>query len=85
MRKWLGLTAATLMLLAISVPTFAATHEVVVKNFSFDPKDITIQTGDTVRWVWDSGSHTVTSGTGPADPESGNLFNELSTSGNPTF
>jgi plastocyanin len=44
----------------------AQTHEVRVgpagEPFSFDPANLTIQVGDTVRWIWDSPSHTVTSG-----------------------
>ncbi|MGE5681421.1 MAG: T9SS type A sorting domain-containing protein [Bacillota bacterium] len=32
-----------------------------VANFSFTPKDITITAGDTVTFVWISGSHTTTS------------------------
>jgi plastocyanin len=40
----------------------AATVEVQVENFQFSPAAISIQTGDTVRWTWISGSHSVTSG-----------------------
>jgi glucose/arabinose dehydrogenase/plastocyanin len=40
----------------------AGAHEVIVRNFEFDPPAITVQPGDTVRWVWESGFHTATSG-----------------------
>jgi glucose/arabinose dehydrogenase/plastocyanin len=40
----------------------AATVEVQVDNFSFTPQTVNIKVGDTVRWVWNEGSHTVTSG-----------------------
>jgi plastocyanin len=41
----------------------------------FDPDEITIVVGDTIRFVATSGDHTVTSGTGAQDPNSGRLFN----------
>ncbi len=41
--------------------------------------DLTIQTGDTVRWTWISGFHNVVSGL-PGDGDAGDLF----TSGPPT-
>jgi plastocyanin len=33
----------------------------------FSPDTLTIRAGDTVRWVWQAGGHTVTSGTQAAD------------------
>lgn len=41
--------------------------------------DLTIHTGDTVRWTWVSGFHNVVSGL-PSDPDAGDLFS----SGGPT-
>lgn len=35
--------------------------------FSFSAESISIQTGETVEWVWDSSDHTVTSGNGTPD------------------
>jgi plastocyanin len=32
-------------------------------TFSFDPSSVTINQGDTVRWIWDSTHHSTTSGT----------------------
>src|SRR5690349_13661142 len=51
---------------AASLATQAATTTVVFNNFSFVPKSVTIQAGDTVVWNNAGGSHTVT-GDG-ADP-----------------
>lgn len=35
-------------------------------NLVFSPATATLHAGDTVKWVWQSGGHTVTSGTGCA-------------------
>jgi plastocyanin len=34
-----------------------------VGNFYYNPKTVTVKVGDTVQWIWDGGTHTVTSGT----------------------
>lgn len=41
--------------------TAAAT--IHVGNFYYKPKTVTVKVGDTVEWIWDGGTHTVTSGT----------------------
>jgi plastocyanin len=47
----------------------------------FQPSSVTIQPGDTVKWVWDEDNHTVTSGNTDDDiPKADGLFN----SGNKT-
>lgn len=38
------------------------THDVDLSGFLFIPADITIETGDTVHWIWVSGTHNVESG-----------------------
>lgn len=38
----------------------ATTHEVTVRNFVFEPPELTIEAGDTVRWTVISGRHSVT-------------------------
>ncbi|MBL8863234.1 MAG: hypothetical protein JNK02_14655 [Planctomycetes bacterium] len=43
----------------------AAAEVVVVRQFGFyySPREVVVNVGDTVRWEWTSGSHTVTEGT----------------------
>lgn len=43
--------------------TPGATHVVAVSNFAYEPAKLKIAVGDTVRWVWSDGTHTVTEGT----------------------
>jgi plastocyanin len=61
---------ALVMALLTIVPqinVFATKHVVTVQNFSFSPSSISnVQLGDTIRWVWASGTHTTTSTTIPA-------------------
>jgi len=38
-------------------------HDVNQTGFTFTPQVVTITAGDSVRWLWSGGSHTVTSGT----------------------
>jgi plastocyanin len=42
----------------------ATVHTVSVASFSFTPANVTVNAGDTVRWVLASGIHTSTSSTG---------------------
>lgn len=44
---------------------FAVKHTVNVQNYSFNPANLNVQVGDTIRWVWVNGSHTTTSTTIP--------------------
>lgn len=67
-------TMVIAMLLLVAVGATAATHTVTQSGVSFSPAEITITVGDTVEWVWTSGFHTVTNGTGAADPNAGTLF-----------
>lgn len=46
--------------------TYAVKHIVHVGNFYFNPSSLNVSVGDTVRWQWDAGSHTTTSGVIPA-------------------
>ena len=57
---------------ARSVP--ADTLTVSQVGITFSPANITINQGDTIRWVWATGIHTVTSGGGGAVPTAGDLF-----------
>ena len=67
MRKFLLLS-----LLALSGASFAqTTHVVTVASNSFTPGIVTVEVGDTVRWVNTQGSHNVngTQGAYPTNPE----------------
>jgi plastocyanin len=52
----------------------AETHEVIVTSAGFEPSELTVRKGDTVRWIWDSGTHTVTSGKAPDEEDAGKLL-----------
>ena len=78
-----GLIAVALALAVVGFAQ-AETHVVTVRNFA-DLANLTITEGDVVRWEWESGGHTVTSGTGPSDPNAGELFNAPMNSSNQVF
>jgi len=62
MKKNLLLLAA---MFCMAMHSFATTHTVTVADFSFTPNSVTVNLGDTVKWVWASGTHTTTSITVP--------------------
>jgi plastocyanin len=69
MKKVIYPIATVIFLLTIvsHFQVFATKHIVNVQNFSFSPANISnVQLGDTIRWVWISGTHTTTSTTIPA-------------------
>jgi plastocyanin len=39
----------------------ATIHTIVVQNYSFAPNILTVDVGDTIEWMWESGTHTTTS------------------------
>lgn len=80
-RGFMTLTLGVVFALAATT-AMATTHQVNQVGFTFDPDDITINVGDTVEWVWANNSHTVTNGTGPADPNVGTLFDDPLDAGN---
>ncbi len=60
-----------LLLLLFSVFVFifntnATTHTITAADFTFSPATITINLGDTIKWVLSAGTHTTTSETIPA-------------------
>ena len=69
--------------LVLSATANAAVHEVMQVGISFVPQDIVVAPGDTVRWVWSGGSHTVTSGDPVACSADGVFFNQSLNSANP--
>ena len=54
------LTLVLMIALLPIVGNAQVTHVVTQVGTSFSPANITIETGDTVRWEWTSGIHTVT-------------------------
>ena len=46
-----------------SVASGGFTHVVQQVGFTFVPADITVRAGSTIEWHWESGAHTITSGT----------------------
>jgi plastocyanin len=81
----LASTAAAVLAIVLVVPASATVHVIDQIITSFVPDDITIVQGDTVRWVHHSQAHTVTSGTGSADPNVGDLFDAPLDLTHPTF
>jgi plastocyanin len=72
--KALQLSALLCCLLVLPLAAQATTYLVQQVVSTFDPQEVTIAVGDSVRWQWNDGIHTVTSGTGPSDPSAGSLF-----------
>ena len=62
-----------LLTIAIFSPILlqATTHEVIVSNGNFTPKDIIIKAGDTIKWMQIEGTHNVNGSqdTYPDNPE----------------
>lgn len=81
MKSVLGL----FVILSLATELLGGVTTVNQSSFSFAPANITIEEGDTVKWVWSSGLHTVTSGTNPSDTEAGSLFDAPLSLSNPTF
>ncbi len=50
--------------LGLVIPSYGqTTHDVTLSGGSFNPANLSIQLGDTVHWIWTSGTHSVESGT----------------------
>ena len=74
---------AALVLSAAASSAYAYTHVVTQSGNTFTPATIDVAPGDTVRWVWTSGVHTVTSGASCA--YDGLYFDAPLSSSNPSF
>ncbi len=85
MRKATSIALSLLLIVAVAPSAVAETFIVSAGTISFMPKELTIHEGDTVRWVRAIGTHTVTSGTGSADPDAGKLFNAGLSTADPLF
>lgn len=81
MKSRTSLMLTTLLMLGLLGSAQAATHTVTQTGLTFVPANLTIETGDTVEWVWTAGFHTVTNGLSPSDPDVGTLFDESLNSG----
>ena len=65
--KSLRRISSTLFFLFVLTGIHAATYTVNVSNFAFSPSSLpNVFVGDTIKWVWVSGSHTTTSVSVPA-------------------
>ena len=72
-----SLIAVVFLVFATSTSQAQTTHDVAVgPGFDFAPDSITIDAGDSIRWIWAGGLHNVESGTG--------TFDGRFTSGSPT-
>ncbi|MCZ6794388.1 MAG: plastocyanin/azurin family copper-binding protein [Planctomycetota bacterium] len=69
------------VLLLVGVVTSVGAAERVIEYFTsaFIPQTIVAELGDTVTWVRVRAEHTVTSGSGPDDPQAGARFDVLLT------
>jgi plastocyanin len=73
--------------ITVEIPApVAQRHDVIVRDFEFDPAQLSIDVGDTVCWTWESGVHTTTSGSG-SNPvfNPGALWSEPISAGTPEF
>jgi plastocyanin len=73
-----------LSLIVAAGPSFAAVTQVNVASFAFAPRAVTVSVGDTVKWVWQNGTHTATSGDTTACTGNG-IFNGPLDVTHPTF
>ena len=71
-------------MIAFSTPSLAVKHVVTVGNFFFNPVNVNVNVGDTIRWVWSAGSHTTTSTPG-AIPAGAAPWDELINSSNTSY
>jgi plastocyanin len=81
------LLAATALAAALAAPAGAATHDVAVRDFVYQPAQLTIAVGDTVRWTNVQGSHNVRSDTlafnsGPVESGNWTFSHTFNTAGN---
>lgn len=88
-RSVLGdIEAKTIKDVTLSVPILKNTNSIIThiitqQSFTFSPSSLTgVLTGDTIKWVWTSGTHTTTSGTIPTGASS---WDAPLTSGNTSF
>ncbi len=64
-KSLLFVLSAIALILITSTRAYSVKHIVNVQNYAFVPANLSVQVGDTIRWVWINGSHTTTSTTIP--------------------
>ena len=64
-------------MIIIEPPVDSIVHEVSQQGVTFIPETITVAPGDTVRWTWNNGGHTATSGDIETCTEDNTYFNLL--------
>ena len=75
------ITTIFLSLLLFTGNSQSSTTTIQVGGFAFNPSSVTVTAGDTVKWMWNDGSHTTTSTSVPAGATSWNSpLNSSSTS-----
>jgi plastocyanin len=81
--KYLFFSVTFMLCSTLFMNSYATIWTVNVQNFSFNPNSLPdVRVGDTVRWVWVSGSHTTTSTTIPAGADA---WDHAINSGNTEF
>ncbi len=67
MKNYLRIIIAFGALIAFATPgAYSQKHTINVGNFYFEPSNLLVEVGDTIRWVWVEGHHTTTSTTIPS-------------------
>ncbi|PZF71022.1 T9SS type A sorting domain-containing protein [Taibaiella soli] len=61
MKKFFTLLSVSVFSLFAAERATATTHMVMVADFTFNPNQFTMNLGDTVLWMWSSGTHNTTS------------------------
>ncbi|MCX6268475.1 MAG: T9SS type A sorting domain-containing protein [Bacteroidetes bacterium] len=71
-------------IMTLSATSYAVKHVVTVGNFFFSPASLSVNVGDTIRWVWSAGTHTTTSTPG-AIPSGAASWNSIISSSVTSF
>jgi len=80
----LAVILGLVILVGGAVPAAAAdTHVITVTVDGFSPSTLPIKQGDTVKWVWESGSQTITDGDPEQMEEAGKVLDLVIDSENP--
>ena len=59
-------------------------HVIYAGNFYYTPQTVDVNIGDTIQWIWEGGNHDAVDGNIDNCAESGEYFDVLITSSNPT-